>query len=259
MTDFFIRSDGIKVDLIPEPYCKWCSKPIPRSYRDHGLCYECDKKSFIISEESKQPVRQVDERGIEWIPVRATIKINEPLLKVNAVGIYFLKTAENQLSKEIWELKRNPSIADKLGECMVYVINNRYQDLKKMDVVVPVPSGDSKRPYNQAALLAKYVSEHIGIPYKDILHKKEEFPPQHSVKLDQKESNVKGKIDCKEKITGQKVLLIDDTYITGDTKNECARALKECGAKEIRGLVVGRSVDKTHMEYIEKLNKSYEQ
>ncbi len=239
MTDFFIRSDGIKIDLIPEPYCKWCSKPIPKSYRDHGLCYECDKKSFIITE--------------------GKIKIYEPLIKINAVGIYVLKTADTQLSKEIWELKNNPSIADKLGECMVYVINNRYQDLKKMDVVVPVPSGDSKRPYNQAALLAKYISERIGIPYKDILYKKEEFPPQHSVKLKEKESNVKGKIECKEKITGQKVLLIDDTYITGDTKNECARALKDCGAKEIRGLVVGRAVDKTHMEYIETLNKSYEQ
>jgi predicted amidophosphoribosyltransferase len=92
------------------------------------------------------------------------------MVKINAVGLYFLKTAENQLSKEIWHLKSDPTIADKLGEGMVYVINTRYQDLKKMDIIVPVPSGDTKRPYNQAALLAIYVSKNIGIPYKDILY-----------------------------------------------------------------------------------------
>lgn len=133
---------------------------------------------------------------------------------------------------------------------MVHVINTRYQDLKKMDIIVPVPPGDSKRPYNQAALLAKYVSTHTGINYKDILIKKEEFLPQHSVDLNSKENNVKGKIGCKEKITGLKVLLIDDTYITGHTKNECARALKECGAADIRCLVVGRAVDDKHMKFI---------
>ena len=88
-----------------------------------------------------------------------------------------------------------------------------------MDIIVPVPPGDSKRPYNQAALLAKYVSTNTGIHYKDILYKKEEFPPQHSVNSNSKENNIKGKIGCNEKIVGLKVLLIDDTYITGDTKN----------------------------------------
>ncbi len=223
MADDFIRSDGIKIELLPEPYCKWCSKPIPESYRDYGLCYDCNLK-----------------RG----------RSEMPIVKINAVGLYHLKTAENQLSKEIWQLKSDPSVADNLGECMMYVINTRYQDLKKMDIIVPVPPGDSKRPYNQAALLARYVSTNTGIHYKDILYKKEEFPPQHSVNSNSKENNIKGKIGCNEKIVGLKVLLIDDTYITGDTKNECTRALKECGAVDIRCLVIGRAVDETHKKFI---------
>lgn len=223
MAEDFIRSDGIKIKLIPEPYCRWCSKPIPMSYRDHGLCYDCNQKLG---------------RG------------EIPMVKINAVGIYLLKSARNQLSQEIWQLKSDPSIADKLGECMVHVINTRYQYLKTMDIIVPVPSGDSKRPYNQAALLAKYVSANTGIHCKDILYKKEDFPPQHSIDSNSKENNVKGKIGCNENITGLKVLLIDDTYITGDTKNECARALKECGAVDIQCLVIGRSVDETHIQFI---------
>ncbi len=223
MADYFIRSDGIKIELIPEPYCKWCSKPIPESYREHGLCYDCNQKFE---------------------------RCEMPIIKINSVGLYLLRTTGNQLSKEIWYLKNDPSVANKLGECMVYVINTRYTDLKKMDIIVPVPPGDSRRPYNQAAMLAKYVSINIGIRYKDILYKKEDFPPQHSVDLNSKESNVKDKIGCTEKITGLKVLLIDDTYVTGDTKNECARALKECGATDIRCLVIGREVDEKHMKFI---------
>lgn len=224
MSDYFIRSDGIKIELIPEPYCRWCSKPISKSYRDHGLCYDCNQRLS-----------------------RSEI----PLVKINAVGLYLLKTAENQLSKEIWQLKSDRSIADKLGECMVYVINTRYQHLKKMDIIVPVPPGESKRPYNQAALLALYVSTNIGIRYKDILYKREDYPAQHTTTdLDAKKDTIKGKIGCKEKITGLNVLLIDDTYITGNTKNECARALKECGAGEIRCLVIGRAVDETHIKFI---------
>lgn len=70
------------------------------------------------------------------------------------------------------------------------------------------------------------------------------------MELNSKENNVKGKIGCKEKITGQKVLLIDDTYITGDTKNECARALRGCGAVDVQCLVIGRAVDETHLKFI---------
>ena len=41
MGNSFIRSDGVKIDLIPEPYCKWCSKPIRKEY---SICYNCNIK-----------------------------------------------------------------------------------------------------------------------------------------------------------------------------------------------------------------------
>lgn len=220
MGNSFMRSDGVKIDLIPTPYCKWCSKPIQMQYRDHGLCYDCN--------------------------------IKHPLIEIRAVGIYPLHhPQDNQLGREIWQLKDgDPSMADKLGECMVYVINNCYQYLKDVDIIVPAPVGNLKRGYNQAALLAKYVSENISVPCEDILYKKEEYPPQHDIPLHEKENIIRGKIGCREEITGKKVLLIDDTYVTGNTKNECVRALKDRGAGDIWGLVIGRSVDRSHMDSI---------
>lgn len=232
MDNYFIRSDGVKIELISEPYCEWCSKPIAKIYKDYGLCYDCN------------------------IKLR---NFNPPLVTINTVGIYKLRSAENQLSKEIWQFKKDPSLAGKLGECMVWVINNRYQFLRNMDLIVPVPNGDSEREYNQAALLAEYVSENIEIPFKDILYKKEEYPAQHTtVSLEDKCSNIKDKIGCNKEINEKRILLIDDTYITGNTKNECARVLKECGAKEIKCLIIGRSVDQTNLDFIKSLDENYE-
>ena len=230
MSDSFIRSDGVKIDLIPEPCCKWCSKPIRPEY---SICANCNTK--------------------------------HPLIEIRAVGIYPLHRSpddQNRLGKEIWKLKDgDPSMADKLGECMVYVINNHYQYLKYVDIIVPVPVGDIKRGYNQAALLAKYVSENISIPYKDILYKNEEYLPQHNIitSLQEKENAIRGKIGCKEEITGKKVLLIDDVYVTGNTKNECVRALKDCGAGKILGIVVGRAEDQSNKLFVGSSGGNYEQ
>jgi len=131
MSNSFIRSDGVKIDLIPEPYCKWCSKPIRKEY---SICANCNSKP--------------------------------PLIEIRAVGIYPLHHPQDtQLGREIWDLKNGDrSMADKLGECMVYVITNQYQYLKDVDIIVPAPVGNLERGYNQAALLAKYVSENIYIP-----------------------------------------------------------------------------------------------
>lgn len=228
MGNSFIRSDGVKIDLIPEPYCKWCSKPIRKEY---SICFNC--------------------------------KIKPPLIEIRAVGIYPLhrpRDNQNQLGREIWQLKDgDPSMADKLGACMVYVINNHYQYLKDVDIIVPAPVGNLERGYNQAALLAKYVSENISIPCKDILYKKEEYPPQHDTPLQEKENAIRDKIGCREEITGKKVLLIDDTYITGSTKNECVRALKKCGSGEIWGLVIGRAEDQSNREFVGSSGGNYEQ
>ena len=226
MGNSFIRSDGVKIDLIPEPYCKWCNKPIRKEY---SICYNCN--------------------------------IKHPLIEVRAVGIYILHDPQdNQLGREIWELKNGDrSMVDKLGECMVYVINNHYQYLKDVDIIVPAPVGNLKRGYNQAALLAKYVSENISIPCEDILYKKEEYPPQHDTLLREKENAIRGKIGCREEITGKKVLLIDDVYVTGNTKDECVRSLKDCGAGEILGLVIGRADDQSNMEFVGSSGGNYEQ
>ena len=226
MTLSFTRSDGVQVDLIRESHCKLCSKPIPLKYKDYGYCTDC--KDF---------------------------KNQEPEIIIYGVTEYIHKDPPEKLSainREIRDFKHDRTLAEKLGECMVHVITHRYPHVCNVDFIVPVPSSNSTRGYNQATLLAEYVSCSINVPCEDILVKDPDCLSQHGLPAERKCVDIIGKIRSKRLIDGESVLLIDDTVISGCTMRECARVLKENGAGRVYGLVVGRGIDRRRLEYLEK-------
>jgi len=129
---------------------------------------------------------------------------------------------------------------------MIYVLNERFRYLKNANLIVPAPITDIKRPYNQADLLAQYISTRVGIEMEDILYKTP-HDPQHKTPWENKEENIRGKIKCLKRIDGKRVLLIDDTYNTGNTAKECAQILRNMGAADVTGLMAVRTVDKSSL------------
>lgn len=114
-------------------------------------------------------------------------------------------------------------------------------------VVVPVPMHQRKqsiRGYNQAELLARYVSKSMNL--KGGLALKRIIATRTQVNLTKKErlENLSGAFSCvdQELIKGRNVLLIDDVTTTGSTLNECANTLKASGAKKIYGVVVAKRI-----------------
>lgn len=226
--------NGVKIRLITEPYCGWCGKPVMPNYKK---CVDCNNQ--------------------------------HPAIKIYAAGIYLLEDKRDPGSKiyhdtyplnnEIWRLKNSIksaySAADNLGECIEYLINNSYQYLKSFDLIVAAPPNDMDRGFNQAALLAKNISERVDIPFVDVLYKKISPPPQHYISYDKKEENVKGIYSSNERVNNIDIIIIDDICTTRNTMNNCAKALKRCGAKEIRGFVVGRSTDVRNIKYIKQEEK----
>ena len=107
------------------------------------------------------------------------------------------------------------------------------------DVVCCVPLSESsllKRGYNQSQLLGEQVAGLLGKPLAaNALTKAIDCPPQHSVGMRDRWSNVLGVfgVENREAVLGKTVLLVDDVMTTGATLNECARALKEAGAREV--------------------------
>lgn len=112
-------------------------------------------------------------------------------------------------------------------------------------VLVPVPIHRKKivqRGFNQSELLARNISKTLDIKGGLALSRIKNTKTQVGLKRKQRIDNVFGSIVCtdKELIDGQKVLLIDDVATTGATLNECAKVLKQNGAKAVYALVVAR-------------------
>jgi ComF family protein len=106
-----------------------------------------------------------------------------------------------------------------------------------IDVVTWVPLSSRrlrKRGYDQVELLARSVSAELEIPHERLLVKKRDNLTQSSLKTAyERRANVLGayQVCGKETISGAGILLLDDIITTGATVSECARVLREAGAK----------------------------
>ena len=184
-------------------------------------------------------------------------------------GLYFAAPYQNSLVQNlIQKFKYKPFIKE-LSKPLVSLIINHFQLLDNPPafsefLLISVPLEKRKlkqRGFNQAEELAKELSKSLKIPLlNDVLLKiKETFPqvelsgkdynpptasshPSPRSGRAPREENVKGAFSCqnKDKIQGKKILLIDDVYTTGSTMEECAKVLKEFGAKEVWGVAVAR-------------------
>lgn len=114
-----------------------------------------------------------------------------------------------------------------------------YGFLKLYDIIIPVPMFKNKksvRGYNQSELIAKEIAKEVGITFvKDVLVKIKDTRVQSTLTKTQRMENLKNvfSITDMSKIKGKKIILIDDIYTTGSTVNECSKALKQAGVKEI--------------------------
>jgi len=122
--------------------------------------------------------------------------------------------------------------------------------LADADALVPVPLHWRRlwsRRFNQSAALAEAVSAASGVA---VLHAaiKRVKATAHQVGLSKSEraTNVQGAFrvsdEGKAKVTGRRLVLIDDVLTSGATADACARALLRAGAANVDVLVFARVV-----------------
>ena len=124
----------------------------------------------------------------------------------------------------------------------------------EIDLILPIPlhaSRERERGFNQSALLSKWFSERISIPWDgNLLVRKLATKSQAELDGDARRKNLKGAFTCSEPdlIKGRNLLLIDDVITTGSTMAECARTLTEAGASRVYGLAVCYQADSTEAD-----------
>jgi ComF family protein len=155
---------------------------------------------------------------------------------------------EGPLMEAIHQFKYSgkTSLAGTLGPLLASFAKKWLHSLEN-PLVMPVPLHPRRlreRGFNQGLLLARPVAAAMGaeLDYLSLRRTKDTLP-QTGLKSDERRRNVRKAFEITDKgaAKSRTVILVDDVATTGNTLNECARALKRAGAKEVYGLVLART------------------
>lgn len=224
----WIKIKNFILDLIYPQFCFSCGRE--GSY----LCQDCQSTLGL------QPTHHPIYQKYQSHPPAGGLK-----------DLYFALPYQDILIKNlIQKFKYQPFIKE-LAIPLTSLIITHFQLLDNKPnfadfTLIPVPLEKSKlrwRGFNQAEEIGKELSKFLKIPLvNNVLVKIKETLPQVELSDEVRKENVKGAflVKKKELIQNKKILLVDDVYTTGSTMEECAKVLKEAGAKEIIGIVVAQ-------------------
>jgi len=114
------------------------------------------------------------------------------------------------------------------------------------DVIVPVPLHPRRRRergYDQALLLARAMVGRLdGKLLTGALVRTRYTSQQALLPVQKRWDNVRGAFAVRKpgRVSGRRVLLVDDVMTTGRTADECAKVLKKAGASHVQVLVLAR-------------------
>lgn len=202
------------------------------------LCFECYKKIDLCRTTVCFYCGKISKNG--KICSSCKRKNHSLLNSVIWIGQY-----EGVLKELIHNFKYSgvKSIAPILSEMATQALLKRGE--MHNYIIVPVPIHQkrySQRGFNQSEEIARIISKrlnlHGGLALKRVVNTKSQI----GLNKIERQKNIKGSIICndKELIRGKNVMLIDDVATTGATLNECAKLLKEAGAKSVEALIIAR-------------------
>jgi ComF family protein len=217
--EYFCSLCRAGIEIVQHPLCAICGRPFPNSAGEDHRCGACIKRA----------PRFVQARA--WACYPREELAQQPLRSVIQKFKYGRKVS---LGKPLgWLMARG--CEEFLGQC-------------RADLIVPVPLHPKRlrwRGFNQSVLLARQVSRAYGTPLDPfVLLRRRATPPQTQLTEEERRKNMRGAFATNpdRPIKNKSILLIDDVYTSGATVNECSRALRRGGAKEVYVLTLARTV-----------------
>ena len=155
------------------------------------------------------------------------------------VGVY-----EGRLRELIHLFKYTPM--ERLSRPLGAFLRTGLPPEAAFDLIVPMPLHRKKqrqRGFNQAALLAQELARVSSLPMVLAVIRSRDTAPQSGLTGQQRRKNVRDAFEVKEtaRITGKRILLVDDVVTTGASANSCALALKQAGASFVAVLALARA------------------
>lgn len=112
-----------------------------------------------------------------------------------------------------------------------------------VDLVVPVPlpwPRRLRRGFNPAEVLAQPVARGLGRPLERLLIRRW-GRRQTGLSRRGRQRNLEGRLRCRRRLDGERVLLVDDVLTTGVTLDAAARCLRRAGAGSVVALAAVRT------------------
>ena len=158
------------------------------------------------------------------------------------VAAPFLRDTPAKRTVDRMKFRNRLDLIRPLAQCMKYALDERDMTAKP-DLITYIPMDrkmEKKRGYNQAALLARELSELTNLPCVPLLEKYIETPTLHETesRLNRPGALLGAYEPVREAIPafeGKNVLLTDDIVTTGATFNEAAKTLMIFGANKVYG------------------------
>lgn len=207
----------------------------------------CGKWGVLLCDECRAVIR-VDKTGL--CPVCKRISDYGRTCpacrhKSDLTGVMILGPHKDVLKALIWKFKYKyvVDIGHPLAELVCARFGNFLRDKRFLISYSPISREHlNKRGYNQAEILAKNISDKLGLKCEKLLSKSNHVDSQVGHSRAERLRNMKGKIGYigPIEITNHKVLIVDDVYTTGATLEECAKVLRAAGYREVWGLVLSR-------------------
>lgn len=229
------------ISLIFPRRCPVCDKPV----KPYGslICADCVSKiRYVGSDCCYKCGKPLDDPNEEYC---ADCRRGRHFF-TKGISVFEYKSVSDSIYR--FKYKNRREYADFFGICMSQKLGECIRGWRP-DALVPVPIHPSKmktRGYNQAALLAKALSEHIGVPVmENAVRRVKKTAPLKDLSPTERNNILRGAFKLHSDVVKLKtIVLIDDIYTTGATTDEIARLLKEAGVENVycATLAIGRGM-----------------
>jgi len=127
-----------------------------------------------------------------------------------------------------------------LAELLAQFLQHRFdEDLNRPDTLIPVPLASKrlrKRGFNQAVMLARWLSTSLDIPCDEtLLLRVQDTSAQQDLNAEARKKNLRNAFALTPDacIKGRHLALVDDVLTTGATAQALARLLMDAGAARV--------------------------
>lgn len=207
------------------------------------FCERCWPQLKFITEPKCQICSYPFEIEIKHIKPLCAACLTKPPAYDKAVTIFLYNDI---IRKAISDLKYNDQIflAKKFARLLQEKAKNEIADCDLIGAVPLHIRKLQKRKFNQAVLLGKNLAKKKFV--NDLLWRVADTTPQVTLKYKDRKKNLKRAFlvnaKYRDSLRGKKILLIDDVMTTGATLENCAKALRKCGAAKITALTIAKTV-----------------